>query len=329
MLAGTCPPPLVVFGRGSADFYDALQRDIEVGAVSVDIRHPPVGKARPERRLALRGLPTRFRQAVESSLALLLPGLDREIAAALIEHKLGRQTSKMHEAELEGIRLKLRVRPDRFQQAWGRVRCILPLRFCGGLIEWPDVDNGRSWAEHVHEKRRASGHLGAAMQRFGRAIRRWLVAGEDDAPARDEVAAAYGAVAGAQAWCLALGMRVADDLADRTFAAVTKRLAEDPYKRAYARLSAAAAVLGVDEARLRQVWQDLRVRRDLALRHAYGVLHFNAIRLALEGELGAWQWPRAAEDAGQLRRLAAEPPGPEPDTPPPDAPHPAGGGAQA
>lgn len=322
-------PRLAVFiGPPDPAAAAAAARQLEAGEID-GIEWRSI-EARPERRLTLRGLPAAFVEAIEGQLARLRPGLEREVARALLQRKLEREGGPLLTmAELDELRLQLRLRPDRFEAAWVQVRAILRLRFCGGLIEWPNVDNGRAWAELLHEKRVAAGTLGAAMQRLRRAVTAWCAAA-DDAAAMAAFAEAYEAVRGAQAGCLHLGMRVADDLADTTFDAVCRRLAGDPYKAAHRRLSAAAAVLGVGEDRVRRVWQDLRVRRDLALRHAYGVLHFNRIRQALLGCLGAWEWPKAAESAELLRRGAIEPPGPEPHTPPPAAPpEQTGGGAQA
>lgn len=251
-----------------------------------------------------------FRQAIEAQIGKLKAGLERSLAWLLVERKLAAEAGPEIPLELEAWRRVLRVRPERFADLWQRVRAILPLVFVGGRVEWADVDKGRHWVEHLRMQQSAKGVIGNAVKRLHRVVERaapseeWLAAFE----------AAMRKLRFAQERAREAGMKVANELADRSLALAAEKLAgKGGWRQAFKRLDTVAAVLGISAERVEQVWSDLKTRRDLVMRHGYGCLHFNALRQALLGTLNVWEWPELLDDPGRLRERCgggADPPGP-------------------
>jgi len=260
----------------------------------------------PEKPLSFERLSAKFKAAIEAQVARLRPGLERGLAWLLVEAKLAAADGPEIALDLERLRRQLRVRPERFADLWQRVRAILPLRFSSGRVAWPDVDNGRRWSEARSVQNSAKGVLGNAVKRLHRVIER----ARADEAWFEGFAAALRKLRFAQQHAREAGMKVANDLAEVSLARAAELLAgKGAWRTAYQRLKLVAAAIGASMERVEQIWRDMRARRDLVLRHAYGCLHFNAMREALLGTLRVWEWPELLDDPGRLaQRCGVDPP---------------------
>ena len=239
-----------------------------------------------------------FRAEIEEQIAKLRPGLERFLAWRLVEWKLEAAEGAEIEVDLEVWRRRLRMRPDRFQDLWQRVRAILPLTFSGGRVKWDSVDKGRRRAERLAEQRSARGVLGSASKHFGDSC----AAAEPTKAWFERFEAAARKLHFAQELAREAGLNIQRDGASKNLETAAERLTEKKgWRVTFRRLEAVARKLGVSADRARELWRDMKVRRDLTMRHAYGSLSFNALREALLGTLHVREWPELLDDPGRLR----------------------------
>ena len=185
--------------------------------------------------------------------------------------------------------------PRDFDRVWPLVRAKFV--FSDGLMSWKPVVSARAKAAEIYAKRDARNRLGGNCFAVSRLVSHPPPADADDGEKRsylEQLQRRVRRVIYCQERLLELGGRFGSrDWIGEAVAVLGRVLMTMSVARqgAYKRLLKVAAELGIDRATVDRLWQNnRRAVRDLALRHRYGILTFNALRLALIGQLTPWPW---------------------------------------